>query len=336
MHRRITVRSHSVEPRAGGPVLPLPVGRLRAAASRPVRGQSKSPLPNDLLARVIPARHLRRPAILEERRSRDHPRHVRGWAPGPDNEPQRGRQAQACRDRNRQAPARSYRLVVDGKTYDSKAIVGAAHGFLPGQEPLAPADFSGGAATVGRLLSSLGFQVTQAASGLTVGKLIELLSALRPYRSPSGRQALYQPLALLWAVGRAHQGLARMAEWSETEAALGEFLERHGNIHGRTTQSRRCTTLACGISAVRGRCHPRTATRHCAGSPATSLWAACPHRFTTSSGTQGERAAVPGGAVAKFSPHLPCSVVPVSQLALSCCRLTHLTWFRDKRQRGRR
>ena len=32
--------------------------------------------------------------------------------------------------------ARSYRLVVDGKTYDSKAIVGAAHGFLPGQEPL--------------------------------------------------------------------------------------------------------------------------------------------------------------------------------------------------------
>src|SRR4249919_923428 len=30
--------------------------------------------------------------------------------------------------------ARSYWLVVDGKTYDSKAIVGAAHGFLPGRE----------------------------------------------------------------------------------------------------------------------------------------------------------------------------------------------------------
>jgi 5-methylcytosine-specific restriction protein A len=124
--------------------------------------------------------------------------------------------------------ARSYRLVVDGKTYDSKAIVGAAHGFLPGQEPLAAADFSSGAATVGRLLSSLGFQVTQAASVLTVGNLIELISALRPYRSPDGRRALYQPLALLWAFGRAHRGLARMAEWSETEAELGEFLERHG------------------------------------------------------------------------------------------------------------
>jgi hypothetical protein len=57
--------------------------------------------------------------------------------------------------------ARSYRLVVDGKTYDSKAIVGAAHGFLPGQEPLGAHDFSGGAATVGRLLSRLGFEMTQ-------------------------------------------------------------------------------------------------------------------------------------------------------------------------------
>ena len=46
--------------------------------------------------------------------------------------------------------ARSYRLMVEGKTYDSKAIVGAAHGYLPGHEPLAAADFSGGAATVGR------------------------------------------------------------------------------------------------------------------------------------------------------------------------------------------
>ena len=37
VHRRITVRSYGVEPRAGGPVLPLPVRRLRAVASRPVR-----------------------------------------------------------------------------------------------------------------------------------------------------------------------------------------------------------------------------------------------------------------------------------------------------------
>ena len=124
--------------------------------------------------------------------------------------------------------ARSYLVVIDGKTYDSKAIVGAAHGFLPGHRPLAAADFSGGAATVGRLLGRLGFQVTHAESVPTAGELVELLSSLRPYRSPDGRQALYQPLALLWAFGRAHQGLPRMTAWGETEAALGQFLERHG------------------------------------------------------------------------------------------------------------
>src|ERR1700742_3419074 len=126
-------------------------------------------------------------------------------------------------------PARSYRLVINGKSYDSKAIVGAAHGYLPGQEPLTAAEFSGGTATVGRLLTGLGFEVTQAvAATLTSGALVEVLSTLRLYRSPGGRQALYQPLALLWAIGRAHQGLVRTASWSETETSLGEFLERHG------------------------------------------------------------------------------------------------------------
>ena len=105
--------------------------------------------------------------------------------------------------------------------------MGAAHGFLPGQEALTAHDFSGGAATVGRLLSRLGFEVTQAVPGLTVGELIEQLcvAAVPVTGWPPG--AL--PAAdLLWAFGRAYQGLARMAEWSETEAALGGFLERYG------------------------------------------------------------------------------------------------------------
>jgi 5-methylcytosine-specific restriction protein A len=98
-------------------------------------------------------------------------------------------------------PARSYLLVVDGKTYDSKAIVGAAHGYLPDREPLAPSDFSGGAATVRRALTNLGFNVSRTAPGLTVDELVNSLSALRLYRSPGGRLALYQPLTLLWAIG---------------------------------------------------------------------------------------------------------------------------------------
>jgi 5-methylcytosine-specific restriction protein A len=125
-------------------------------------------------------------------------------------------------------PARSYLLVVDGKTYDSKAIVGAAHGYLADREPLAPSDFSGGAATVGRLLTSLGFEVSQTGSGMTVDKLVDSLSALRLYRSPGGRLALYQPLTLLWAIGRAHQDLPRLVGWEETKTLLGGFLERHG------------------------------------------------------------------------------------------------------------
>ena len=47
VHRRITVRSYGLEPRAGRPVLPLPVRRLRAAASRPVRDNPKSLVPNE-------------------------------------------------------------------------------------------------------------------------------------------------------------------------------------------------------------------------------------------------------------------------------------------------
>jgi 5-methylcytosine-specific restriction protein A len=67
--------------------------------------------------------------------------------------------AEAFRERYGFGPARSYYLVQDSKRYDSKAIVGAAHGFLPGRSPLTAAEFSGGAATVGRLLTALGFAV---------------------------------------------------------------------------------------------------------------------------------------------------------------------------------
>jgi putative restriction endonuclease len=57
-------------------------------------------------------------------------------------------------------PARSFYLVHNGKHYDSKAIVGAAHGKLSSSAaPLKSAEFSGGAATVAPLLRSLGFEV---------------------------------------------------------------------------------------------------------------------------------------------------------------------------------
>jgi putative restriction endonuclease len=56
--------------------------------------------------------------------------------------------------------SRSYWLVHEGKRYDSKAIIGAAHGYArPDLGALAATDFSGGEATVQRKLEELGFAV---------------------------------------------------------------------------------------------------------------------------------------------------------------------------------
>lgn len=59
-------------------------------------------------------------------------------------------------------PAKSYLLVHNGRRYDSKAIVGVAHGYqFPEQGPLTADQFSGGHATVVKLLRKLDFDVDQ-------------------------------------------------------------------------------------------------------------------------------------------------------------------------------
>lgn len=56
--------------------------------------------------------------------------------------------------------ARKFFLIIDGREYDSKAIVGAAYGYqFPEKGPLAYDDFRGGAISVQPLLESLGFTV---------------------------------------------------------------------------------------------------------------------------------------------------------------------------------
>lgn len=56
--------------------------------------------------------------------------------------------------------AREYFLDLNGRLYDSKAIVGAAHGYqFPQQGPLKASEFSGGEATVRAKLEELGFKV---------------------------------------------------------------------------------------------------------------------------------------------------------------------------------
>ena len=55
-------------------------------------------------------------------------------------------------------PARAYFLEHDGKLYDSKAVIGYAHG-VSTAVPLGPGDFSGGDKTVAQRLETLGFTV---------------------------------------------------------------------------------------------------------------------------------------------------------------------------------
>lgn len=54
--------------------------------------------------------------------------------------------------------ARAYLLIVDAKSYDSKAILGVAYRLATGR-PLGPEDFSGGAQGAAAVLRSLGFEV---------------------------------------------------------------------------------------------------------------------------------------------------------------------------------
>lgn len=54
--------------------------------------------------------------------------------------------------------ARTFVLLRNGKSYDSKAIVGAAHGYQYGR-PLRAEEFSGGTGTVVPLLKRLGYEV---------------------------------------------------------------------------------------------------------------------------------------------------------------------------------
>ena len=106
--------------------------------------------------------------------------------------------------------------------------MGAAHGRPPGKRPLTSAEFSGGEATVGRLLRRLGFTVAVESSPLpSVDELVNHVTGLRVNRA-SGRPALYQPVTLLWAIGRARRGEPRILGWDETQQSLQMLLRRYG------------------------------------------------------------------------------------------------------------
>ncbi len=79
-------------------------------------------------------------------------------------------------------PARDYFILHDGRRYDSKAICGAAHGYdRPTEGPLPSASFSGGDATVARLLERLGFALSRRSAKTTGWTSEERILALDLY-----------------------------------------------------------------------------------------------------------------------------------------------------------
>ncbi|MGH7735472.1 MAG: hypothetical protein ACREOE_17715 [Gemmatimonadales bacterium] len=54
--------------------------------------------------------------------------------------------------------ARAYLLILDGKSYDSKAILGVAYEIATGR-PLTSHDFSGGAQGAAGVLQAMGFEI---------------------------------------------------------------------------------------------------------------------------------------------------------------------------------
>lgn len=128
------------------------------------------------------------------------------------------------------APARRYWIRYGGKAYDSKAIVGVAHGYLPRHSRLRAAEFSGGVDHAVAVLRHLGFDVTEEPAGAEpdqqVATIVQQVAALRP-AYVNGGPMLKQAVVLLWAIGRARAGHTRLLEWRDTVAALAPLLEEH-------------------------------------------------------------------------------------------------------------
>ena len=108
--------------------------------------------------------------------------------------------------------ARRYFLIREGRRYDSKAVVGVAHGYdQPDLGPLRPQDFSGGDATVVRLLESLGFDVE------------------KPHRNPTwAEEELILALDLYLRSGNLHAGHPDVQELSRVLRSLSIHSERPG------------------------------------------------------------------------------------------------------------
>ncbi|OBK18592.1 protein NO VEIN domain-containing protein [Mycobacterium asiaticum] len=110
-----------------------------------------------------------------------------------------------------------FRLVYDGKFYDSKAIAGVAHGFATNDYWTTERPFGGtgpgGAVTI---LEDLGFFIDR-------GELLFPLTQLRIDQT-HGKPAPYQYVVLLWAIARARRHEQRLKPFNDVRDELALLL----------------------------------------------------------------------------------------------------------------
>lgn len=109
--------------------------------------------------------------------------------------------------------SRAYFIEHEGKRYDSKAVAGAAHGYLPGHGPLENTEFSGGEDTVATKLRDRGFTV--------------VVGPQRPRNPPWTQDELILALDLYMSAPASPpgKGSAEVAELSKTLKRLASLLE---------------------------------------------------------------------------------------------------------------
>ncbi|MEV4477025.1 HNH endonuclease [Nonomuraea sp. NPDC049504] len=129
--------------------------------------------------------------------------------------------------------ARHYFILHNGHRYDSKAIAGVAHRGVDGRV-LRPSEFSGGAATVGRVLGHLGFLLDTRQDTSPAAAFLEKIRGLETAVS-NGRPKRHQPLTLLWALGRAAHRAERLVPWSVARAEISALITEFGLPDDRPT-----------------------------------------------------------------------------------------------------
>lgn len=122
---------------------------------------------------------------------------------------------------------RSYWLDLDGRRYDSKAVLGAAYAQqFPDRSALTAADFSGGEDRTRPILERLGFDVVHDREYRHPEPpgFLEVVAALRTGQLANGGRAPHKPLLLLVALGRCRAGSERVLPATEVADQLADSL----------------------------------------------------------------------------------------------------------------